>query len=411
MRKFFLLSFVVFALSLKADWPRWHGPFGNGHLPPNVKVPTQMPSEVPLLWRKPIGNTVGSPVIAGGRVFYLDNQQDRETVHCLDIASGKEIWNKALDSVFKDSQTPPGPRSTPLVHDGKVYVQSCRGELQCLKVSDGSLIWRKSFSEDFGAVFIGEKGQATGATRHGFNGSPWIDGEKLIAAAGGTNGASLVALHKDSGTVIWKHGKETPGYAGPVVGFINGKKQIAYFTADGLLGADPSSGKTLWEVPIKTAFGRHVTVPLFYKDHVIVSSHQAGLMAVRVSSNSAQVAWVSKDNAVNFASPVLVNGYLYGVGPSKNLICIEALTGKLAWSQESFFTTAAGKNYAGMIVMKNNILALNDSGQLSLIAADSKEFRIQGTAQVCGQNWCNPAYSNGSLVVIDQKEIRCLKLL
>lgn len=406
-----LVILLLSASLLEADWPRFHGPTGDGHLPSSARALTQLPSEVPLVWRKTIGNTVGSPVIAENRVFYLDNQQEKETVHCLELTTGKEIWSKPLDAVFKDSQTPPGARSTPLVHEGKVYVQSCRGELQCLKTSDGSLIWQKSFAKDFGAEFIGEKGQAMGASRHGFNGSPWIEGKMLIVAAGGTNGSSLVALDKDSGKVIWQNGSQTAGYTGPAVGTIRGKKQIAYFTATSVLGADLATGKTLWEVPIKTAFGRHVTVPLFHKDHVIVSSHQAGLMAIKVTEIGAEPAWVSKDHAINFASPVLVNGFLYGVGPSKNLICLEPLTGKLSWSQENFFTTAAGKNYAGMIVMNDNILVLNDSGQLSLIAANPKEFQNKGTAQVCGQNWCNPAFSNGLLVVIDQKEIRCLKLL
>lgn len=94
---------------------------------------------------------------------------------------------------FTDTQGPRGPRNTPLVDGDRVYAVSCRGELRCLRTTDGALVWRANYVTNFGAVFIGEQGAATGATRHGNDGSPLVDGPHLIAQVGGTNDAGRSA--------------------------------------------------------------------------------------------------------------------------------------------------------------------------------------------------------------------------
>ena len=65
------------------------------------------------------------------------------------------------------------------------------------------------------------------------------------------------------------------------------------------------------------------------------------------------------------------------------------------------FTTSADKAYGAFLVLGPNILALTDSGTLILFAADPKECRELGRAQVCGANWCNPAYVDGKLFLRD----------
>src|SRR5437764_1448769 len=82
---------------------------------------------------------------------------------------------------------------------------------QCLSASDGKLVWRTNYTKDFGATFIGEKGNATGATRHGNDASPIIDGEHLIAEVGGP-GAGVVCFDKKTGKVVWKSQNDVAAY-------------------------------------------------------------------------------------------------------------------------------------------------------------------------------------------------------
>jgi len=171
----------------------------------------------------------------------------------------------------------------------------------------------------------------------------------------------------------------------------------------------------LWREPVKSSIGRHVTTPVIVGDLVLVASHQAGLIGIQVtqegSSYRAERVWTAKESAINFSSPVAVGPYVYGLGPARNLICVEARTGQQAWSQEGYFTSSPGQAYASFLVLGKNLLVLGDNGQLHLIAAEPKGFRELASAQVCGRNWCNPAYADGRLFLRDGQELRCVQLV
>jgi outer membrane protein assembly factor BamB len=125
-------------------------------------------------------------------------------------------------------------------------------------------------------------------------------------------------------------------------------------------------------------------------------------------------AWLSKESAMNFSSPVAVGRYLYGLGPDKNFECVEIATGKQIWSKSGYFQSSADKSYGGFIVIGGNILCLTDGGQLVLFEANAEKFVEHGTAQICGVNWCNPAYDNGKLYLRDGNkgpgELLCVDL-
>jgi outer membrane protein assembly factor BamB len=395
-----LLPFCVFTLTA-ADWPQWRGPHRTGHAASDAKLIEKLPAEPKILWRLKAGEGLASPVVADGRAFLFENVGGKETLRCVDARDGKEIWATPVDDVFKDSQGPSGPRCTPVVDGDRVYVQSCRGELQCLAVADGKKIWSANFTKDFGAVFIGEKGSAQAAVRHGNNGAPAIDGDHLIAQVGSTNGASLVCFDKKSGKVIWKSQNDVAGYAAPIVTPVAGVKQVVSFTADGVIGLQPASGELIWRFPVKTTFSRHATTPVVHQDLVVVSSHQVGLIGLRLSKAGVKQEWLSKPAAMNFASPVAVGGNLYGLGPARNIECIELATGKTLWSKDGWVTSSADKAHASFIVLGKNILLLTDSGTLILFAADPTEPRELSRVQACGANWCNPAYVDGKLFLRD----------
>jgi outer membrane protein assembly factor BamB len=138
-----------------------------------------------------------------------------------------------------------------------------------------------------------------------------------------------------------------------------------------------------------------------------VSADGAGLKAERV--------WVKKNVAMNFSSPVIVGGHLFGLGPARRLVCVEVESGRVAWSKEGYFTTASEVAHASFLVMADNILVCTDGGDVVLIAAEPAASRELGRARVCGLNWCNPAYADGWLYVRDGLKttgnLYCVELL
>ena len=143
-------------VALAADWPQWRGPLRTGQVPPGEPVPDKLSIEPKLVWRIKVGEGLASPVVAAGKVFYFDNSDGKETIHAISVSTSAEVWRKDIDAPFQDMQGPNGPRCTPVVDGDRLYALSCKGELQCLYVANGKLVWRANFTDDFGAVFIGE---------------------------------------------------------------------------------------------------------------------------------------------------------------------------------------------------------------------------------------------------------------
>ncbi|RYD69629.1 MAG: hypothetical protein EOP84_28105, partial [Verrucomicrobiaceae bacterium] len=250
---------------------------------------------------------------------------------------------------------------------------------------------------------------------HGAAAAPIIDGENIIVHVGSTQGASLVAFRKTTGEVIWKSQNDQSAYAPPILTTLAGVRQLIAFTAEALIGVDPRNGNLLWRVPLKTALGRHVTTPVVFNDLVLVASHQIGLVATRVTAAGdgfeATEAWTNKKVGINFSSPVVVGEHLYGLGPARNVVCIDVKTGNIEWEQTGLIQTSPDRAEAAFMVLGANVLMLTDSGELILFAAEPSGYREIARTQVCGTNWCNPAYSNGYLYLRDARELLCVELV
>ena len=87
----------------------------------------------------------------------------------------------------------PGPRATPLIHQGKVYVLSAFGELYAFDLKTGKTVWEKDFIKDFAAPK---------APKWGFCGSPLVAGGKLIINPGGK--PLIAALDPETGKLLWE---------------------------------------------------------------------------------------------------------------------------------------------------------------------------------------------------------------
>src|SRR5262249_36551582 len=276
---------IVGLESEAGDWPQWRGPERTGYADSREQGPGSIAGEPKVFWRKEIGGGFSSPVIARGRLAYLDAQDGKEIAHLIDAATGKEIWQATYGEMYED-EWGPGPRSTPIIDGDRVYVQSCRGEFRCLNLADGKTIWSTSFEKDFGVKFLGSKANEGTAARRGNNGCGVIDGPRLVLPVGSVEGASLVCFDKLTGKVLWKSGDDEAAYPSFVVATLAGVRQVVAFTADALLGADLANGKILWRVPFKTNAKRHAASPVIVGDTVLVNSHSIGLVATRVGTDS-----------------------------------------------------------------------------------------------------------------------------
>ena len=119
-----------------------------------------------------------------------------------------------------------------------LYALSSDGDLACLETATGKGVWRGDSARDFG----GKPGNWAYAE------SPLIDGDTLVVTPGGAE-ATLVALNKKTGAVIWKSavpGGDVAAYSSAIVVEAAGRRQYVQFLDKGVVGVDAKTGQFLW---------------------------------------------------------------------------------------------------------------------------------------------------------------------
>src|SRR5262249_32126242 len=188
---------IASSYGMASDWPQWRGPNRDG-VSEEKGFRKDWPKEGPaLVWRaSEIGRGYSTPAIAGDRIYLMGSQgTDNEFVEALSTKDGKKIWSTTLGAVGNPKQNPnfPTARSTPTVDGAMLYALGSDGDLACLDASTGKIKWKKSLRTDFG----GKPGEWA------YSESPLIDGDTLVCTPGGSQ-ATVLALNKNTGEVLWK---------------------------------------------------------------------------------------------------------------------------------------------------------------------------------------------------------------
>jgi outer membrane protein assembly factor BamB len=409
-------SFFAVVTTSAADWPQWRGPNRDAVITDPAHKLEKLPADPKQLWKIDAGPGQSSPVIAGGRVYYFDAQNDQETAHCVDAATGKAIWSVPVGPTVEFSPAyGGGPRCTPLIDGDRVYFQSSGGEFHCLALADGKTIWSVSFGKDYGATFIGNKSHDPGAKetasrRHGNNGSAVVDGDRIFVPVGSVNGATLVCFDKKTGKELWRAGTDNTAYSSVMVATLAGVRQAVHFTADALMGVEVTSGKILWRVPLKTGAKRHACTPVIGPDSVVVASTSIGTQRFQIVKRgtdvAAEPAWANSACKTILGTPTLLGKFLFTLGPGDrtDLECLDFETGKQIWSQPGF------GDYASLTTVNDKILALNSNGELVLLKADPTSYVELGRVQLCAKTWASPAYADGKIYVKDEGHLTAIAL-
>src|SRR6266404_721123 len=261
-----------------ADWPQWRGPQRNGHSSETHLLREWPPDGPKLLWQvNDVGSGFSTPSVATGRIYLLANEGlTNEFALALSAKDGRQLWSVRLGNVGRPEQNPnyPGARSTPTVDGKLLYALGSDGDLVCLETAGGKQRWR----EHLGADFDGTPGDWAYAE------SPLIDGDALICTPGGNN-ATMLALNKMTGALIWKCAMpeaDAAGYASAVAAELGGVKQYVQFLSNGLAGVEVQTGKLLWRYA-RTAKGAPgvVVTPIVSDGCVFSSTSVSGGAVVR----------------------------------------------------------------------------------------------------------------------------------
>ncbi len=405
-----LLSVVAFSLpAVAADWPQWRGPRRNG-VSQETGLLKQWPKGGPkLLWQLPdVGEGYATPAVVGSRLFLLSNRgMDNEFVVALSVEDGKQLWSARIGNVGNPDQQPSYPmaRSTPTVDGELLYALSSDGELACLETASGKIRWQKSLRKDFG----GEPG------RWAYAESPLIDGDVVVATPGGAQ-ATLVALNKKTGAVIWKSavpGSDPAGYASVIVVEGGGRKQYVQFLGKGVVGVDAKTGQFLWRYDQTSKGPANIPTPVAHEAYVYSTARSlgaAGLIRLKAAENgvAAEQVYFERGLPNSIGGSVLVGDYMYGT-TGQGLAAAEFRTGKVKWQAE-------GIGAGAVFYADGHVYLHGENGEVALVEATPEAYREKGRFTPPGQPkhrnaremaWTYPVVANGRLYIRDLERLWC----
>jgi outer membrane protein assembly factor BamB len=432
---------LAFVAGVRADdWPQWLGPQRDSVWRETGIERSFPPGGPPVVWRAQIAAGYSGPAIAQGRVYVFDHQfakpSDKpadpfargsipgvERLLCLNEADGKLLWQHDYDCPYTVSY-PAGPRTTPLVSDGKVFSLGAEGNLFCLDAATGSVVWSRNLKADYNIP----------TPMWGFAGNPLLDGTKLICLAGGSNSV-VVALDKNTGKEIWRAlSAKEPGYCSPVIFQAGGIRQLIVWDPESVNSLNPETGQVYWSLKSTEAIRAGMTIPTPRKmgDLLFLTCFYNGSWMLRLdgSKPAAATVWQSKrvseknTDALHstLSTPFLDDGYIYGVCSYGQLRCLNAATGERVW--ETFAaTTPDGKEmrWANTFIVKNEdrFFLFNEKGDLIIAKLTPKGYDEISRAHIIDPDnrdagrlvvWSHPAFANRRVYARNDNEIICVNL-
>jgi len=381
------------AQSASTDWPQWRGQDRSG-VSRETGLLREWPRSGPTLtWSaSQLGAGYGSVSVAGARVFVQGMKNRQSVVTSLDRATGKPVWSIALGSA-QENDRGSGPRSTPSVDGDRVYVLTENGDLVCLLVADGKVVWRRNIIKEFNGRNINWL----------ISESPLVDGNRVIVSPGGRN-AGMAALDKMTGMTLWvsKELSDEAGYASSVVADVQGVRTIMTLTGNAGIGVRASDGKLMWRYGNVANNTANITTPVYSNGKVFyTSAYGTGGALLGLKANgqdvSAQEIYFTRNMQNHHGGVVLVDGYLYGFNNSI-LTCLEFDTGKVMWRDRS-----VGKG--SVAYADGHLYIVSEDNVVGLVDASPKGYRETGRFTISDQGWpawAHPVISGGQLLVRNQ---------
>jgi outer membrane protein assembly factor BamB len=397
-----VLAVTVSASLVAENWPQWRGPRLNG-VSGETGVPLTWSPTENIAWKAPMPDFSGStPIIWGERIFLNTAQGDELQLWCLDRTKGEVLWQRPLGGgnhkERKQNMSSPSP-----VTDGRtVWVMTGMGHLKSFDFS-GKELWARNIQEEYGKFGL----------NWGYASSPLLhDGSLYIQVLHGmkTDDPSYVMrLDAKTGKTLWKVDRPTDAirespdsYTTPAAVRAGKALEIVFTGGDVVTGHDPATGKELWRSrglnPDNNPAYRIVASPIAHEGIVYAPTRVRPLLALKAGGRGditdSHRLWAF-DRGPDVPTPVTDGQYFYVVDDRGVVHCLDAKTGEIVWGPERI---KSGTYSASPVLADGRIYVTNEEGFTSVFRAGPK-FEI--LAENALNDYClsSPAVSDGQIFI------------
>ena len=416
-----LLAFAVNLLlvmpnSFAADWPQFRGPNRDGRWAETGILETFPRKGLNIRWRHSVGGGFASPVVAQGRVFVFDVEltkpTSRERLHCFEEKTGQVLWVLSYEEHYGEWAFVPergaGPTATPIVDQGRIYTVGANGFVHCLDVKTGKVIWEKNLWQEYTVEEMGCRP------------SPLIEGSLLIVFTGAQPGATVMALDKQTGKEVWKALDEHASNSSPLAITSSGRRQLIVWTDKSLVSLDPANGKIHWRELMATSNNDDVACPVSWGNRLLVSGlmMELGGEPPAVTFRWPENRVASKRILSNTSTPTPQGEYIYSCKSPGELVCLEAATGRQVWSTNRVTTLKNGASI-NITPQGDGYFLFTDEGNLIRARLTPAGYQELSRSHLIDPTWpfngykfvyAPPAFANRHVFARNEGEVVCASL-
>jgi outer membrane protein assembly factor BamB len=382
------------------EWPGFRGP-DRASCSRGPQISTNWAALPPRqLWKIAVGPAWSSFAVAGNLLFTQEQRGPMETVVCYDADTGREVWNRQIQARLDDPLGGPGPRATPTLASGGLFITGATGSFLRLDPVTGEVAWKQDLR-----TVAGRK-----APMWGFAASPLVTGSVVIVYAGGPNGKGVLAFDSATGALHWSAAAGNDSYSSPQLNTIAGEDMVLMLSDEGLVFLDPASGKERLNYEWKFKPYRALQPRLVGGDMILLpTGMNAGTRAIRVTKPNgllaAEVLWTSRNLKPDFTDIVTHQGYAYGIDAGI-FTCVDLKTGQRKWKGGRY-----GQAQALLLENSGLILVAAEPGQVVLLAADPNEHvEVASFQALVGKTWNHPVVVGDRLYIRNAQEAAAYQL-
>ncbi|MGE0760174.1 MAG: PQQ-binding-like beta-propeller repeat protein [Pirellulaceae bacterium] len=393
------------------DFPQFLGPQRNARVE-GVELSRDWEARPPhLVWRQAIGAGWSAFAAARGLAVTLEQRGAEELVSCYELDTGNLRWAHATHARHETFLGGAGPRGTPTIDGDRVFALGAVGDLHCLELQTGRLIWHENLLERYGL----RPENDTQALAWGRSGSPLVVDDLVVVPAGGPAGGpyvSLAAFDRGTGQFQWEAGQTQIGYASPILTTLADVRQIVSVNESNVTGHDPATGVVLWEAswPGSSTANANCSqpVPVGQQQLLVSKGYTWGAALLQIDLHGQKLAprqvWHNRTLLkTKFTNLVVHSGHAYGLSDG-TLECVNIAAGERRWKR--------GRYGQGQILgVGALLLVLSEDGELALVEASPEAYRELGRFPALeGKTWNNLCLVEHKLLIRNAAEAACYEL-
>lgn len=428
-----LTTFDGVAADLPGQWPRFRGANFDAVSTQEISLAKTWPAAGPrVLWSIDVGDGYAGAVILAGRVYMLDYdvEAQADVVRCLSLQDGRDIWRYSYPVSIKRSHGTMS-RTVPAVTPEYVVTIGPKAHVTCLDSATGEFRWMYNLVREFNTTVpdwyvaqcpLIDDGKAIIAPAGTVD-----DGKGIIAPVGDVNdGVLMMAVDCESGEIVW----QTPNPDGWIMTHssivpmeFKGRRFYIYSGGDskkgGVVGISAEDGSVLWKTD-QWKVRYSVPMPVVVgEDRIFLSAgygqQQRGCAMLRLTDNegviSASLEYLHPPAVFGSIqqSPIYYDGYIYGVRPDKQLVCL-GLDGNVVWTSTS--ANKFGRNGGPYAIVNGLLYVMDDEGEMTLAEASPRGYVPLAHAKVLDghDTWGPMAIAGNRMIVRDTLKMICLDI-